>query len=90
MVLNGKKSIWIQVLLLIWGSPKGPILKLLVFAIYTNNIDSCVTSKLLKFGDDTKLIQEIESYEGIEQITQDLRNLCNWSREWLMIFNIEN
>ena len=63
----------------------GPVL----FLININNIDAVVLSKLLKFPDDTKLYRAITNQDDIEILRSDLVNLCHWSKDWLMLFNID-
>jgi len=63
----------------------GPIL----LVLYINDIDDTVNSETLKFADDTKIYNRVDSVEGIERIRADLRNLVVWSIEWHMLFNAE-
>ena len=60
-----------------------------VFDIYINDIDNVVTSKILKFADDTKLYRAVTNQDDIEILRSDLVNLCHWSKDWLMLFNID-
>ena len=57
--------------------------------IYINDIDETVNSKILKFADDTKLFRVISSENDICKLQNDLSGLCHWSKEWLMLFNID-
>ena len=52
VVLLGCNSEWIRVKS---GVPEGSVLGPLWFLIYINDIDDSVSSKLLKFADDTKV-----------------------------------
>ena len=61
----------------------GPVL----FWIYINNIDDVVSSKILKFADDTKLYRAVTNQDDIEILRSHLVNLCHWSKDWLMLFN---
>ena len=82
VTLNDRASDWIDVLSGVQqGSALGPVL----FVIYINDIDSYVSSKILKFADDTKIVGVISSPEGVKQLRQDLVNLYRWSNDWLML-----
>jgi len=61
----------------------------LLFVIYINDIDEVVNSKLLKFADDTKIFNKVNSVEKVENLRTDLRSLVSWSKEWQMVFNLD-
>ena len=63
----------------------GPML----FIIYINNIDEGLTNISLKFADDTKLFGVVTNADGVEKMRTDLYRLCEWSKEWLMLFNFD-
>ena len=63
----------------------GPVL----FLIYINDIDDVVWSKILKFAENTKLYRAVTNQDDIEILRSDLVNLCHWSKNWLMLFNID-
>ena len=46
-------------------------------------------SNLLKFADDTKVFSVVPTKNDIDRLQQDLLNLCNWSQDWLMLFNVD-
>jgi ribonuclease P/MRP protein subunit RPP40 len=56
--------------------------------IYINDIDEVVSNRLLKFADDTKLFGVVATAQDIEGLQKDLDNLCSWSKDWLMLFNV--
>ena len=60
----------------------------LLFLIYINDLDDSVNSKLLKFADDTKIFGLVARQEDIDKLQDDLNNLCKWSSDWLMLFNV--
>ena len=60
-----------------------------MFVIYINDIDSYVSSKILKFAEDTKIEGVVSSPEGVKQLRQDLVDLYSWSNDWLMLFNAD-
>ena len=41
--------------------PQGSVLGPVLFDIYINNIDDCVGSRILKFADDTKIYNKVNS-----------------------------
>jgi len=61
----------------------------LLFLIYINDTDDGVSSRVLKFADDTKLFRSVATQEEVGKLQDDLRNLCEWSKEWLLLFNID-
>ena len=61
----------------------------LLFLIYINDLDDSICSKVLKFADDTKVFSVVSNAHDIDRLQQDLRNLCNWSRDWQMLFNVD-
>jgi ribonuclease P/MRP protein subunit RPP40 len=84
--LAGFSSDWVEVKS---GVPQGSVLGTILFLIYINDIDDGISSKILKFADDTKLYRKLETDSDIVQLQQDLANLFKWSRDWLMLFNVE-
>ena len=65
------------------GSVLGPIL----FLIYINDLDDDITSKVLKFADDTKVFRKIKSDADRQHLQDDLNKLIEWSEKWQMLFN---
>ena len=57
VVVDGEVSNWKSVLS---GVPQGSVLGPILFLIYINDLDDDITSKLLKFADDTKVFRKIE------------------------------
>ena len=51
-MVDGEVSNWKPVLS---GVPQGSVLGSILFLIYINDLEEGVTSKILKFADDTKL-----------------------------------
>ena len=64
------------------GVPQGSVLGPILFLIYINDLDDDITSKVLKFADDTK----IESDADRQQLQDDLNKLNVWSDKWQMLF----
>ena len=57
--------------------------------MYINDIDDNLTSRVLKFADDTKLYRAIASNHDILNFSSDKNQLYCWSKEWQMLFNVE-
>ena len=85
VIVNNVTSDWIPV---ISGVPQGSVLGPCLFVIYINNIDDAVSSKILKFADDTKITASISSVEERNILQTDLTRLMKWSEEWQMKFNV--
>ena len=62
------------------GSVLGPVL----FLIYINDIDSGLSSTVLKFADDTKVFSVIDIYADGCGLQADLRNIEKWAELWQM------
>jgi len=60
-----------------------------LFLIFINDIDNCIVNKLLKFVDDTKLVGTVSSECEINQLRLDLKQLCDRSIDWQMLFNTD-
>ena len=86
VVLLGSTSTWSTVKLWV---PQGSVLGPVLFVIYLNDIDDIVSSKILKFADDTKLYRVVTNKDDIEILRSDLVNLCHWSKDWFMLFNVD-
>lgn len=86
VVLNGYCSDWVVVLS---GVPQGSVLGPLLFLLFINDIDRGLNSNVLKFADDMKLFRNVSDLFDIDKLRNDLVKLCDWSIEWLMLFNIE-
>jgi hypothetical protein len=48
-----------------------------------------VVSKVLEFAANTKLFGIAANPQGTQRLQKDLMNLCNWSKDWQMLFNFE-
>ena len=60
---------------------------LILFLIYINDLDDDITSKVLKFADDTTVFRKIKSDADRQQLQDDLNTLNEWSEKWQMLFN---
>ena len=50
-------------------------------------MDDDITSKMLKFADDTKVFRKIKSDADRQHLQDDLNKLIEWSEKWQMLFN---
>ena len=86
VVLNGKFSRLQDVLS---GVPQGSVLGPILFLIFVNDIDTVVSSHIQKFADDCKVCRSVPTAEDIDIRQQDINNLCQWSKDWQMLFNVK-
>ena len=85
VTINGASSREVGVMS---GVPQGSVLGPILFLVFVNDMDARVKSRLLKFADDTKLYLPLKDDNSWEILQNDLNELCNWSREWQMVFNV--
>ena len=85
MYYNDVLSSWVQ---FSSGVPQGSILGPLLFSLYVNELPSLVSSQLLMFADDIKLYRTIRSSEDCLVLQNDINILLDWSKRWLLSFNI--
>ena len=69
------------------GEPQGPDGIYFILNIYINDLDDDITSKVLKFADDTKEFRKIKSDADRQHLQDDLNKLTEWSEKWQMLFN---
>jgi hypothetical protein len=80
VVVNGEKSAWADVLS---GIPQGSVLGPILFILFINDLPDAVLGTVKLFADDTKAFSRIESVQDSERLQEDLKRLCEWSKEWL-------
>ena len=71
------------------GVPQDSVLGPVLFIISISDIDDNLTGRVLKFADNTTLYRSIASNHDILSLSNDIPQLCCWSKEWHMHFNVE-
>ena len=56
-----------------------------VFNIY--DLEDNISSKVLKFADDTKVFRKVTKDTDKQSLQDDLDKLVKWSEKWQMLFN---
>ena len=74
------------------GSILGPILFLICIYIYIyifiNDLEDDISSKVLKFSDDTKVFRNVTNDTDKQSLHNDLDKLVKGSEKWQMLFNL--
>ena len=82
--LDGRYSRWRPV----WsGVPQGSVIGPILFLIF-NDLDNGLSSTVLKFADDTKLVRPVNNCTAGQELQLDLDNVCSWASHWQMKFNV--
>ena len=84
VIVEGEISNWKPVLS---GVPQGSVLGPILFLIFINDLDDDLSSKVLKFADDTKVFRTVKTDTDKETLQDDLTKLVKWSEKWQMLFN---
>ena len=69
--------------------PQGSVLGPVLFLIFINNIESDLSSNVLKFADDTKVYRVVDSHSDGQSLQTDLANVEIWAIQWQMQFNVD-
>ena len=84
VIVDGEISNWKSVLSgVLQGSVLGPIM----FLIYINDLEDDISSKVLKFVDDTKVFRKVTNDTDKQSLQDDLEKSVKWSEKWQMLFN---
>ena len=84
VIVDGEISNWKSVLS---GVPQGSVLGTILFLIYINDFEDDISSKVLKFADDTKVFRKVTNDTDKQSLQDDLDKLVKWSEKWQMLFN---
>ena len=68
-----------------WGTTGISIRPYTVFNI--NDLEDDISSKVLKFADDTKVFRKVTNDTDKKNLQDDLDKLVKWSEKWQMLFN---
>lgn len=71
------------------GIPQGSILGPILVIIFINDLPGVVGSVCRLFADDCKLYRNIASVVDQEELQEDILSLCEWSKDWLLSFNVK-
>ena len=84
VIVDGQISNWKSVLS---GVPQGSVLGPILFLIYINDLEDDISSKVLKFADDTKVFRKVTNDTDKQSLQDDLDKLVKWSEKWQMLLN---
>ena len=71
------------------GIPQGSVLGPILFLMFIDDLDEGLTSRILKFADDSKIFRVVNGPEDRNALQEDLRRLSDWSEVWQMKFNVD-
>ena len=87
VVINGTKSYKSAVKS---GVPQGTVLGPLLFLIYINDINSCITDSFVScFADDTRIKKAVSCTSDVQTLQKDLNNVVKWSSDNNMALHSE-
>ena len=66
-------------------SPTGFSIRTILFLICVNDLDDDITSKVLKFADDTKVFRKIKSDADRQHLLDGLSTFTAWSEKWQIL-----
>ena len=84
VIVDGEISNWKSVLS---GVPQRSVLGPILFLVYINDLEDDISSKVLKFADDTKVFRKVTNDTDKQSLQDDLDKLIKWSEKWQMLFN---
>ena len=69
------------------GVLQGSVLGTILFLIYINYLEDEISSKVLKFVDDTKVFRKVINDTDKQRLQDYLDKLVKWSEKRQMLFN---
>ena len=78
VIVDGEISNWKSVLS---GVPQGSVLGPILFLIYINDLEEDISSKVLKFADDTKVSRKVTNDTDKQSLQDALDKLVKWSEK---------
>ena len=69
-----------------WGTT-GISIRPYTVLIYINDLEDDISSKVLKFADNTKVFRKVTNDTDKQSLQDDLDKLVKWSDKWQMLFN---
>jgi hypothetical protein len=73
------------------GVPQGSVCGPILFLMYVDDIDDSMSSRVLKFADDTKSVRRLHRScpeLGTEDLQADLDSMALWADTWGLEFNV--
>ena len=70
-----------------WGTSGISIRNYTIFNIYINYLEDDISSKVLKFADDTKVLRKVTNDTDKQSLQDDLEKLVKWSGKWQMLLH---
>ena len=86
VIVDGSHSQWKEVCS---GVPQGSVLGPVLFLIFINDLDQGISSRVLKFADDTKLYCSVSNQADSMRLQKDLHTVTEWASRWQMQFNVK-
>ena len=85
--INGTHSYSSEVLS---GVPQGTVLGPILFLIFINDINTCITNSFISsFADDTRVKKAISTSSNVKDLQEDLNNVIQWSTDNNMLLHMD-